>query len=76
MTPERSVARPWTAQEDEALIRAVDEHGDNDNWKRVAMCVPGRTNKACRKVSETSHPRSSCPHSRRVSDGCTRSLPT
>ena len=51
MTPERSVSRPWTVQEDELLIRAVGEHGENDNWKRVAMCVPGRTNKACRKVS-------------------------
>ncbi|KAL4075656.1 hypothetical protein J3A83DRAFT_4090213 [Scleroderma citrinum] len=49
MAAERSVGRPWTAQEDELLIRAVAEHGENDNWKRVAMCVPGRTNKACRK---------------------------
>ncbi|KAL4069412.1 hypothetical protein J3A83DRAFT_3553486 [Scleroderma citrinum] len=49
MTAERSVGRPWTAQEDELLVRAVAEHGENDNWKRVAMCIPGRTNKACRK---------------------------
>ncbi|KAG1715805.1 hypothetical protein ID866_1381 [Astraeus odoratus] len=31
------------------LARAVAEYGENDNWKRVALCVPGRTNKACRK---------------------------
>ncbi|KAI5991525.1 hypothetical protein EDD15DRAFT_2368882 [Pisolithus albus] len=49
MTAERSVGRPWTAQEDELLAQAVAEHGENDNWKRVAECVPGRTNKACRK---------------------------
>ncbi|KAI6045097.1 hypothetical protein EDC04DRAFT_3105251 [Pisolithus marmoratus] len=49
MMAERSAGRPWTAQEDELLARAVAEHGENDNWKRVAECVPGRTNKACRK---------------------------
>lgn len=49
MTAERSVGRPWTTHEDELLARAVAEHGENDNWKRVAECVPGRTNKACRK---------------------------
>ncbi|KAJ7655235.1 hypothetical protein DFH06DRAFT_1201998 [Mycena polygramma] len=39
----------WTPREDELLIRAVANFGDHDNWKIVALAVPGRTNKACRK---------------------------
>ncbi|KAJ7770909.1 hypothetical protein DFH07DRAFT_805674 [Mycena maculata] len=39
----------WSAAEDELLIRAVHNFGDQDNWKTVALAVPGRTNKACRK---------------------------
>ncbi|KAJ7462810.1 hypothetical protein B0H11DRAFT_2054451 [Mycena galericulata] len=39
----------WTAAEDELLIRAVSNFGEQDNWKTVALAVPGRTNKACRK---------------------------
>jgi len=48
---ERIVGRPWTKHEDNLLKQAVDIHGENDNWKTVALSVPGRTNKACRKVS-------------------------
>lgn len=47
---ERATGRPWTAEEDELLQRAVAKHGENDMWKTIALCVPGRTNKACRKV--------------------------
>lgn len=47
----RVTGKPWTKQEDELLIRAVQQHGDEDNWKTIALFVPGRTNKACRKVS-------------------------
>ncbi|KIJ21484.1 hypothetical protein PAXINDRAFT_104614 [Paxillus involutus ATCC 200175] len=46
---ERSVGRPWSAQEDDLLANAVVLHGEVDNWKAVALSVPGRTNKACRK---------------------------
>ncbi|KDQ54875.1 hypothetical protein JAAARDRAFT_37988 [Jaapia argillacea MUCL 33604] len=45
----RNVGRPWTPQEDDLLKQAVAIHGENDNWKTVALFVPGRTNKACRK---------------------------
>lgn len=48
---ERMVGRPWTAREDRLLVNAVAIHGETDNWKAVAQCVPGRTNKACRKAS-------------------------
>jgi hypothetical protein len=41
---------PWTKEEDEILIRQVKEIGENDRWKEVALALPGRTNKACRKV--------------------------
>jgi hypothetical protein len=35
----------------DALLRAgVAEHGEIDNWKIIALTIPGRTNKACRKV--------------------------
>ena len=47
---DKVVGRPWTAEEDNLLIQAVAVHGQNDNWKQVALAVPGRTNKACRKV--------------------------
>ncbi|KAF8559370.1 hypothetical protein OG21DRAFT_1503273 [Imleria badia] len=46
---ERAVGRPWTASEDQLLANAVAVHGQVDNWKAVALSVPGRTNKACRK---------------------------
>lgn len=48
---ERAVGRPWTAREDQLLANAVAVHGQVDNWKAVALSVPGRTNKACRKAS-------------------------
>ena len=48
---EKGVGKPWTTDEDKLLVQAVAIHGENDNWKAVATCVPGRTNKACRKVS-------------------------
>lgn len=47
---DKVVGRPWTAEEDNLLVQAVAIHGQNDNWKQVALAVPGRTNKACRKV--------------------------
>lgn len=54
---ENRVGQPWTPYEDNLLIQAVAIHGENDNWKNVALCVPGRTNKACRKVREVCVPR-------------------
>jgi hypothetical protein len=47
---ERHVGVPWTTQEDYLLTQAVAQYGESDNWKLVAICVPGRSNKACRKV--------------------------
>jgi hypothetical protein len=32
------------------LTTAVKLHGEQDNWKTIALSVPGRSNKACRKV--------------------------
>ncbi|KAF8971449.1 hypothetical protein BDZ97DRAFT_1786576 [Flammula alnicola] len=53
MTPEamaeRNISRPWSEEEDLQLRQAVALYGENDNWKIVALGVPGRTNKACRK---------------------------
>ncbi|KXN83638.1 Transcriptional activator Myb [Leucoagaricus sp. SymC.cos] len=46
---ERNVGRPWTEVEDQLLKEAVAKHGEHDNWKNIALCIPGRTNKACRK---------------------------
>lgn len=40
----------WSKEEDALLIEAVQQHGERDEWKKVALMVPGRTNKACRKV--------------------------
>ncbi|PCH33331.1 hypothetical protein WOLCODRAFT_159989 [Wolfiporia cocos MD-104 SS10] len=45
----RAVGKPWTPEEDRLLTEAVAAHGEHDNWKTVALSVPGRTNKACRK---------------------------
>jgi hypothetical protein len=33
------------------LTAAVKLHGEQDNWKTIALSVPGRSNKACRKVA-------------------------
>lgn len=57
----RAIGRPWTAYEDELLASAVAVHGQVDNWKAVALSVPGRTNKACRKASRPTHLARSLP---------------
>ncbi|KLO20426.1 hypothetical protein SCHPADRAFT_5966 [Schizopora paradoxa] len=45
-----NVGRPWTPSEDKLLRDAVAIYGDDtENWKTIALSVPGRTNKACRK---------------------------
>jgi hypothetical protein len=38
----------WTAAEDEALVRAVEERGPQ-NWNAIALAVAGRTGKQCRE---------------------------
>jgi len=48
---ERNLGRPWTAREDHLLTQAVAIYGEYDNWKTIALSVPDRTNKACRKVT-------------------------
>jgi hypothetical protein len=40
----------WTADEDNLLRLAVQLYGPNtEKWSKIAACVPGRTNKNCRK---------------------------
>ncbi|KAJ7596743.1 hypothetical protein C8J56DRAFT_296019 [Mycena floridula] len=39
----------WKKAEDELLTQAVKQYGERDQWKAVALLVPGRSNKACRK---------------------------
>ncbi|KAH8100495.1 hypothetical protein BXZ70DRAFT_937484 [Cristinia sonorae] len=46
---EKGIGTPWSTEEDNLLRQAVAVHGECDNWKQVAVSVPGRTNKACRK---------------------------
>lgn len=46
----RSQRAPWTPEEDTLLILAVQIYGDKtEKWSKIAACVPGRTNKNCRK---------------------------
>ncbi|KAI8991550.1 hypothetical protein BDF20DRAFT_909320 [Mycotypha africana] len=41
---------PWTPEEDNLLKLAVQLYGDKtEKWSKIAACVPGRTNKNCRK---------------------------
>ncbi|KAL0078237.1 hypothetical protein F4703DRAFT_1797256 [Phycomyces blakesleeanus] len=41
---------PWTSEEDNLLRLAVQLYGDKtEKWAKIAACVPGRTNKNCRK---------------------------
>lgn len=47
---ERITGRPWTAYEDLLLSKAVEDFDGEADWKTIAHRVPGRTNKACRKV--------------------------
>ncbi|KAA1468486.1 hypothetical protein DENSPDRAFT_833780 [Dentipellis sp. KUC8613] len=46
---DRNTGRPWTSREDELLSQAVASYGEAADWKTIALHVPGRTNKACRK---------------------------
>ncbi|KAG0380006.1 hypothetical protein BGX24_010605 [Mortierella sp. AD032] len=40
----------WTPEEDQQLRTAVQIYGDKtEKWSKIAACVPGRTNKNCRK---------------------------
>ncbi|KAJ2695366.1 hypothetical protein GGH99_000156, partial [Coemansia sp. RSA 1285] len=40
----------WTPEEDRLLMVGVRIYGPNtESWPRIAMLVPGRTNKSCRK---------------------------
>ena len=36
----------WTAEEDEILRQAVDQHGGK-NWKKISECLVGRTDVQC-----------------------------
>ncbi len=47
---ERITGRPWSTYEDILLSKAVAESDGEADWKLIAQRVPGRTNKACRKV--------------------------
>ena len=51
MSNSGNIGRPWTPREDALLTEAVLKYGENtEKWKTIALFVPGRTNKACRKV--------------------------
>ena len=52
---ERITGRPWSAYEDHLLSKAVAEFDGEADWKTIAQRVPGRTNKACRKVRFRHH---------------------
>ena len=56
MPPGAVIGRPWTREEDDRLTTAVAIHGEyTEKWKTIAQSVPGRTNKACRKVCSLLH---------------------
>lgn len=44
----RLVKGSWTREEDEAIVRFVEQHGDKD-WARLATLLRGRTGKQCRE---------------------------
>ena len=79
MSNNGNCGRPWTPYEDDLLRAAVVIHGDNtEKWKTIALSVPGRTNKACRKVSATFRvvQPSTAPNRTLLSVGCTLYLRT
>jgi hypothetical protein len=39
---------PWTPDEDQLLVRLIQEHGPN-RWAHIAGCIPGRVGKQCRE---------------------------
>ncbi|KAF7728856.1 hypothetical protein EC973_005482 [Apophysomyces ossiformis] len=50
LTPKSRERAPWTPEEDNLLRLAVQLYGDKtEKWAKIAACVPGRTNKNCRK---------------------------
>ena len=44
----RNVREVWTENDDMALMRSVRLNGKNQ-WKAIAINVPGRTSEACRQ---------------------------
>jgi len=42
------VKGPWTAEEDQKLVRLVNEHGAK-KWSLIASHLPGRIGKQCRE---------------------------
>ncbi|KAK6932991.1 SANT/Myb domain [Dillenia turbinata] len=47
MNGEERVKGSWSPQEDEALIKLVEEHGAR-NWSLISSGIPGRSGKSCR----------------------------
>lgn len=51
-----TVPRPWSQEEDNLLRQAVAIYGEEPGvWKIIASTIPGRSNKACRKVGLYTH---------------------
>jgi len=42
------VKRPWTSEEDEAVLAHVEKYGPR-GWSRIALAIPGRKGKQCRE---------------------------
>lgn len=42
-----AVRRSWSPDEDEALLKLVEQHGPR-NWLVISLGIPGRTGKSCR----------------------------
>ncbi|KAE9460081.1 hypothetical protein C3L33_08015, partial [Rhododendron williamsianum] len=45
------VKGPWSKQEDELIIKLVEEKG-TQKWSEIAKCLPGRIGKQCRERTE------------------------
>ncbi|EIN06822.1 hypothetical protein PUNSTDRAFT_71894 [Punctularia strigosozonata HHB-11173 SS5] len=56
-TSSRGTENKWTPDEDEILRAAVEKSrsdnfavdGKKNSWQKISSCLPGRTNKSCRK---------------------------
>ena len=48
VTQRYAVKKPWTAEEDSALLHQILDHGPH-GWELISKSIPGRSGKQCRE---------------------------
>lgn len=66
-----SAKRSWTEEEDQRLLKLVEEHGPR-RWAHLSTMIPGRAGKQCRERCDAAPPRKplESPLSRKAKQKC------